>query len=182
MLGEAGLVAYEVSNYATPGEESRPIFPTGRATTISASARERMGELTLDSSLRGGGADEAIQPGALDRVATLAMTRTRIATSTIKSPERWLEAVGREGHGAEVWSEVEPHHEIEERVMMGLRLKGGIDLAAFKKQTGLDLLSHIDLKNTRALCEGRPARGCAGQITGHAQRQACFKSPDGRSA
>ncbi len=70
----------------------------------------------------------------------------RIATQTLKSPERWLENVEKNGHAVEVWQEIDPQTEIEERLMMGLRLRSGINYVQFQIQTGHDLREHINLK------------------------------------
>ncbi|MDX1974619.1 MAG: radical SAM family heme chaperone HemW [Rickettsiales bacterium] len=124
-----GLVAYEVSNYAKPGEESRH---------------------NLTYWL--GGDYVGIGPGAHGRVVENS-DKTRIATQTLKSPERWLEAVEREGHGLEIWQEVPARETIEERVMMGLRLTAGIEHARFAEQTGTALLAVLSPKAYRLATE-----------------------------
>ena len=97
-----GLPAYEVSNYARPGEESRHNLAYWQS-------QEYVG----------------IGPGAHGRVT---LQGVRHATQTLKSPERWLEQVERQEHGIEVCQALNPRQEIEERVMMGLRLIAGIDM------------------------------------------------------
>lgn len=96
IMESAGMPAYEISNHARPGEESRHNLVYWR-----------------------GGDYLGIGPGAHGR---LTGTGGRIATQTVKSPERWLEAVGREGHGIELWEELSPRIAWEERVMMRLRV------------------------------------------------------------
>ncbi len=120
MLAERGLRAYEVSNYATPGQESRHNLAYWQGT-------EYVG----------------IGPGAHGR---LHIEGKRFATTTLKSPERWLEAVTRDGHATELWSEIDRQTEIEERLMMGLRLSTGIRYDSFKNQTGYDLRDYLDPK------------------------------------
>lgn len=123
MLADRGLYAYEVSNYAAYGEESRH-------------------NLTYWQ----GGDYIGIGPGAHGRISL----PSRIATQTLKSPERWLEAVQRQGHGLEVWQEVDRQQEAEERIMMGLRLAEGIGYAQFEQRTGFPLAPYINEKK-RAL-------------------------------
>jgi putative oxygen-independent coproporphyrinogen III oxidase len=118
-----GLVAYEVSNYAKPGEESRHNLAYWQGYDYIGVGPGAHGRITLEGS--------------------------RCATQTLKSPERWLENVEKQGHAVEIWNKVELTQEIEERLMMGLRLKDGIDLAAFKKQTGHDLPHYLNRHKQR---------------------------------
>ena len=69
----AGRPAYEISNHARPGAEAGTIFSTGAMATMPASVPARMG-----GSISNG---------------------ERIATQTERLPERWREAVARNGHG-----------------------------------------------------------------------------------
>jgi putative oxygen-independent coproporphyrinogen III oxidase len=96
-----GLFAYEVSNYARPGSESRHNLAYWQG-------REYAG----------------IGPGAHGRIVPVGGQRT--ATATLKSPERWLEAVERHGHGFEQWEALDAQTDLEERFMMGLRLAEGV--------------------------------------------------------
>lgn len=118
LLQARGLSAYEVSNYAKPGEESRHNLSYWKGDDYIGVGPGAHGRLTLEGK--------------------------RIATQTLKSPERWLENVEKSGHALEVWQEIDPHHEIEERVMMGLRLTSGIEHMRFEQQTGQALHSSIN--------------------------------------
>jgi putative oxygen-independent coproporphyrinogen III oxidase len=71
-LGEAGLAAYEISNYARPGSESRHNLTYWRY-----------------------GDYVGIGPGAHGR---LTLEGRKIATRQHRAPERWLEMVAAEGH------------------------------------------------------------------------------------
>lgn len=117
MLAVRGLIAYEVSNYAKPGEESRHNLSYWKGDDYIG-----------------------IGPGAHGRITP----SHRIATQTIKSPERWLEAVERDGHAVEIWQDIERAQEAEERLMMGLRLREGIGYDAFMAQNGFDLRDYLD--------------------------------------
>lgn len=120
MTGARGLAAYEVSNYAAPGQESRHNMAYWL------------------------GADYiGVGPGAHGR---LTVQGQRLATQTLKSPERWLENVEKNGHAVEVWQEVSREAEIEERVMMGLRLRAGLSYADFLTRAGMELREHINLQ------------------------------------
>jgi oxygen-independent coproporphyrinogen-3 oxidase len=131
-----GLKPYEISNYATPGQESRHNLAYWEGIDYIG-----------------------VGPGAHGRISI----PERHATQTLKSPERWLENTERQGHAVEIWQPVERQQEIEERVMMGLRLTDGIDYAAFKKRAGYELKPHLnqhkhDLYVAEGLLENSPAR------------------------
>ncbi|MBC8021331.1 MAG: coproporphyrinogen III oxidase [Methyloceanibacter sp.] len=98
----AGLPAYEVSNHARPGSESRHNLLYWR------------------------GADYAgIGPGAHSRIGASGTTR---ALAAIKSPERWLAEVEASGHGLEADEVLSAEQAADEYLLMGLRLSEGIDL------------------------------------------------------
>ncbi len=92
IMEAAGLPAYEISNHARPGEESRHNLAYWRGTSYLG-----------------------IGPGAHGRVGNL-------ATRALKSPERWLEAVSQHGHGLEEQEALTPTERMEEKTLMGLRL------------------------------------------------------------
>ena len=103
IMEDHGLPAYEISNHAKPGFESQHNLSYWLG-------REYIG----------------IGPGAHGR---LRVERVRHATNTIKSPERWLEAVQQHGHGLEEWTALTPQEQAEETLMMRLRLTSAIPLA-----------------------------------------------------
>ena len=119
MTGAHGLAAYEVSNYAAPGQESRHNLAYWQGLDYAGAGPGAHGRLTVDG--------------------------VRIATQTLKSPERWLENVERSGHAVEVWQATDKGIEAEERLMMGLRLRSGIDYADIRKHNGLELRDHLDM-------------------------------------
>ncbi len=94
----AGLPAYETSNHARPGAESRHNLTYWRY-----------------------GDYLGIGPGAHGR-------RGGCATQRRKKPENWLAAVARNGHGIELEEPLTPHQRATEALVMGLRLREGVDL------------------------------------------------------
>jgi len=102
MLGEAGMPAYEVSNHARPGQESRHNLTYWR-----------YGEYA------------GIGPGAHGRIQTSAGL---VATRTHRAPEEWLNRVDRDGHGYHPFEVIDERARFEERLMMGLRLSEGVAL------------------------------------------------------
>jgi oxygen-independent coproporphyrinogen-3 oxidase len=107
----AGLPAYEISNHAAPGEESRHNL-----------LYWRYGEYV------------GCGPGAHGR---LRFAGARHATSAERIPERWVEQVERDAHG---WIEavaLTPAEEADERLLMGLRLSEGIARTAVAAEDGV---------------------------------------------
>jgi putative oxygen-independent coproporphyrinogen III oxidase len=109
----AGLPAYEISNHARPGAESRHNL-----------VYWRYGEYA------------GIGPGAHGRIVT---PTGRVATATEKHPETWLDLVERQGHGIIVRDVLSGEEEGDEFLLMGLRLKEGVDPARYTALTGRDL-------------------------------------------
>jgi oxygen-independent coproporphyrinogen-3 oxidase len=101
VLAEAGMQAYEVSNYALPGQESRHNLCDGR-----------------------GLPDAGIGPGAHGRLLNAQGWQ---ATQAIKSPERWLSQIQAAGHGMAEMTALSPEERMQEQLLMGLRLHEGID-------------------------------------------------------
>jgi putative oxygen-independent coproporphyrinogen III oxidase len=171
MLADSGLRAYEVSNYAVPGEESRHNLTYWQGGDYIGIGPGAHGRITMkqeapsaDGGSRQRGAYAAAplpvqqdRQGALNSNIVRSADRDlppdrdllRIATQTLKSPERWLEAVQRQGHGLEIWQEIEKQQEAEERIMMGLRLAGGIGYDEFTRRTGFPLAPYINDKKRK---------------------------------
>ena len=134
LMGKAGMPAYEISNHARPGAESRHNL-----------IYWRYGEYV------------GIGPGAHGRVAA---AKGRRAQSTEQHPEMWLTCVETEGHGLVEDESLSIEEQGDEFLLMGLRLTEGIDPGRFYALTGkalapsrvADLISHGLVEYTR---EGR---------------------------
>ena len=74
-----------------------------------------------------------IGPGAHGRLATPA---GRVATATERHPEAWLAAVERAGHGLVEDAPLTVEEAGDELLLMGLRLREGIDPARYRALTG----------------------------------------------
>jgi oxygen-independent coproporphyrinogen-3 oxidase len=98
----AGLPAYEVSNHARPGFESRHNLLYWRGHDYAG-----------------------VGPGAHSRVTT---GETKRALSAIKSPEVWLKQVEASAHGFASEEILSAAEAADEYLLMGLRLSEGIDL------------------------------------------------------
>ncbi|WP_138466261.1 radical SAM family heme chaperone HemW [Poseidonocella sp. HB161398] len=103
ICGEAGLPAYEVSNHARPGSESRHNTIYWR-----------------------GGDWVGIGPGAHGRIGT---TSGRLATETELNPGLWMQRVRGQGSGETARALLSPTETAEEYLMMSLRLAEGTDMS-----------------------------------------------------
>jgi oxygen-independent coproporphyrinogen-3 oxidase len=102
MTEARGLLAYEISNHATRGEESRHNL-----------LYWRYGEYA------------GVGPGAHGRVL---QGGSRLATVVERNPEAWCDLTERQGHGFIEQTALTRSEEADEMLLMGLRLREGVDL------------------------------------------------------
>ncbi|MGQ0661388.1 radical SAM family heme chaperone HemW [Sphingosinicella sp.] len=123
MTSAAGLPAYEISNHARPGQESRHNLTYWRY-----------------------GAYAGVGPGAHGR-------RGGLATLRHKKPENWLIALARNGHGIAEETPVATPARGTEALLMGLRLHEGIDLDRIAALAGREAVDRakVDGLVTRGL-------------------------------
>jgi putative oxygen-independent coproporphyrinogen III oxidase len=106
----AGLPAYEISNHARAGQESRHNL-----------IYWRYGDYV------------GVGPGAHGRTN---LGGQRTATAAIKLPERWRDMVSKNGHGFSDMTPVSKNEASREHLLMNLRLAEGLDLAAYEQRWG----------------------------------------------
>ncbi len=109
IMADAGLPAYEISNHARPGQESRHNMAYWRYQDYAGIGPGAHGRITQDSQI--------------------------YATRMHRSPEEWQQRVHTQGHGLAEDNIISTVQQLDERVMMGLRLRDGIALRH---------VSHID--------------------------------------
>ena len=114
MTAAAGLPAYEISNHARVGEESRHNLTYWRY-----------------------GDYVGIGPGAHGR-------RNGIATERHRKPENWLNAVTADGHGIKTELVLTAETRATEALLMGLRLAEGVDLARIAELSGVEEAALVD--------------------------------------
>ena len=107
MTSVAGISAYEISNHAKPGSESRHNLSYWR----------------YDDYI-------GIGPGAHGR-------RLNFATQRHKKPENFLSAVERNAHGISSEDRLDAATRATESLLMGLRLAEGISLSRLSDRTGI---------------------------------------------
>lgn len=115
LCASAGLPLYEISNHARPGEESR----------------HNLQYWTW-------GDYAGVGPGAHGR-------RGGLATTRLRRPETWLDAVIARGEGLDESLPIDRAAAAEEALLMGLRLAEGIDPAYFEARTGVALVDAVDM-------------------------------------
>lgn len=113
-----GLPAYEVSNHARFGEESR----------------HNLTYWTYGDYI-------GIGPGSHGR---LSIEGQLFALSQDRSPEKWLTNVQTNGHATDHQEALTVQMKAEEMIMMGLRLNRGIDLGSFEARIGQKIENFID--------------------------------------
>ncbi|KHK91502.1 radical SAM family heme chaperone HemW [Novosphingobium malaysiense] len=124
MMASAGLPAYEVSNHARPGEESRHNLTYWRYHDYCG-----------------------IGPGAHGR-------RSGVATVRHRKPENWLHAIDALDNGIRETRALDTHEQASEAMLMGLRLREGVDIDGLASRFGLE---------PQALCDARKAQFYEGQ-------------------
>lgn len=115
MTSAAGIPAYEISNHARAGSESRHNLSYWR----------------YDDYI-------GIGPGAHGR-------RLNAATQRYKKPENFLSAVERNIHGISSEDHLDAATRATESLLMGLRLAEGIDLGRLSQRTGIAATDLLDM-------------------------------------
>ncbi len=114
LTNAAGIPAYEISNHAMPGSESRHNLSYWR----------------YDDYI-------GIGPGAHGR-------RLNTATQRHKKPENFLSAVNRNAHGLANEEPLDRSTRATEALLMGLRLAEGISLPRLSRKTGIAANALLD--------------------------------------
>ena len=123
MTAAAGLPAYEISNHARPGQESRHNLTYWRYLPYAG-----------------------IGPGAHGR-------RGHQATQRHRKPENWMKAVARNGHGIVEEQPIAPAERGVEGLLMGLRLAEGVDLERIAALAGRTVGELVDEAAVARLAE-----------------------------
>lgn len=116
MTASAGLPAYEISNHAAPGHESRHNLAYWRYQDYAG-----------------------VGPGAHGR-------RGGMATMRHKKPENFLSAVARNNHGLKSEDALDRETQAMEALLMGLRLGEGVDISALSARFSIDSGDLLDWK------------------------------------
>lgn len=113
MTGQAGYPAYEVSNHAMVGQESRHNLIYWRYYDYAG-----------------------IGPGAHGR---LTQGKLKFATRGHRAPEIWLNMVEKNGHGMHPFEPVDQLARYQEALMMGMRLSEGLPISRLIEAYGASI-------------------------------------------
>jgi oxygen-independent coproporphyrinogen-3 oxidase len=135
---KAGLPAYEVSNHAKIGQESRHNLIYWRSGNWAGIGPGAHGRLTLDG--------------------------VRRETVCVKSPGMWIAQVESGALDLDMGSALGTSDILEERVLMGLRMVEGIEMSAdwmtdkMNKINELSVIGHLEMAKNRLTvsAQGRP--------------------------
>jgi putative oxygen-independent coproporphyrinogen III oxidase len=120
VCAQQGLPSYEISNHARPGAECRHNLVYWRGDEYAG-----------------------VGPGAHGRID---IDGVRHATATERRPEAWLMRVEQLGHGVVTDDALNGEERADEYLLMGLRLREGIDPARYRALAGRTLdQGRIDL-------------------------------------
>jgi oxygen-independent coproporphyrinogen-3 oxidase len=139
MTSAAGLPAYEISNHAAPGAESRHNLTYWRY-------RDYAG----------------VGPGAHGR-------RLGARTVRHKKPENYLSALARNGHSVVEEARLSAREAADEALVMGLRLSEGIEVDSLERRFGVPIVDPTAVKRLEASghlisCDGRIAATSNGRL------------------
>ena len=134
LTASAGLPAYEISNHARPGEESRHNLAYWRY-------RPYLG----------------IGPGAHGR-------RGGTATQRHRKPENWLSALERNGHGLCEETALSVEEQSTEALLMGLRLSEGVEMEAVESRLDLAAVGRLEGHGLVKRADGRLVVAPAGRL------------------
>ncbi len=134
MTADAGLPAYEISNHARPGEESRHNLVYWRY-------RPYLG----------------VGPGAHGR-------RGGAATQRHRKPENWLAALERNGHGVSEETVLSGEEQATEALLMGLRLSEGVEIEAVESRLDIGAVERLQGHGLLARKGGRLVVRPAGRL------------------
>ncbi len=118
IMADFGLPAYEISNYARAGFESKHNLTYWKY-------RDYLG----------------VGPGSHSRIS---LNGKKNAIMMTNNPEKWLNLVGQKQNGIQIQNILTSGELLEEVLMMGLRIKDGVSLVDFRTNTGQNLLDSLN--------------------------------------
>ncbi len=126
VLQEKGLPAYEISNHARVGQESRHNLAYWRYDDYVGIGPGAHGRLTLP-------------------------TGEKVATRAHRAPDVWLSKVEKAGDGAYPFETLSHENRLVETVMMGMRLREGVPFSRLEREGGEIWRTFLDFEKITAL-------------------------------
>lgn len=125
IMAARGMPAYEISNHAVSGQESRHNLAYWRYQDYVGAGPGAHGRLTINGK--------------------------KIATRAHRAPEEWMKRVQENGHGAHPFEDIPAEKRATEALMMGLRLTEGIPIARLESEGAAPLLEILNIKKLSEL-------------------------------
>ncbi|MCB9989482.1 MAG: coproporphyrinogen III oxidase [Rhodospirillales bacterium] len=125
VLNIAGLPAYEISNHARAGQESRHNLVYWRYQDYVGVGPGAHGRLTIDG--------------------------VKQATRTHRAPEEWLRRVDKDGHGGHPFETLDAQARVSEALLMGMRLSEGVPFSRIEDEGGEDWQAFVAPAKVKAL-------------------------------
>ncbi|NDE90034.1 MAG: coproporphyrinogen III oxidase [Alphaproteobacteria bacterium] len=141
MLADAGLPAYEVSNHARPGQESRHNLSYWHYDEYIGIGPGAHGRVRVESRESSDKEENSSTSSLTSHHSPL------IATATQRPPEMWLNTVEAKQVGLETHNELSLQDQKTEHLMMNMRLFAGIDKAAWQQRYSELLDTFINVTN-----------------------------------
>jgi oxygen-independent coproporphyrinogen-3 oxidase len=149
-LGQAGLGHYEISNYGAPGDESRHNLGYWRGSDYLALGTAAVGALSHPGS-----------PTEATRYRNHPDVRKYVKASASVDPDNvWI--AGGVTHTTE---ELDPLTRLRERIMLGLRLREGLDVEAAANALGLEAWTDDRERATKKLVARNRLLRAGGRLT-----------------
>lgn len=120
IMNARGLPAYEISNHAAEGQESRHNLTYWRYQDYLGIGPGAHGRITL---------------GPNDQEKTAPKYATKYATRDHRAPEIWLKKIDDYEVGLQEFTAIDPRTQFDEFLMMGLRLREGISVDELNHRT-----------------------------------------------
>ncbi len=132
-MTQAGMPAYEISNHARLGQESRHNLIYWRSHDYGALGPGAHGRLCLKQDHH----QNLLSP--------------RYALKNFRTPEKWLQTVKEQGYGLEEQIKITQEEHLTEFLMMGLRLREGVAIGDMESITGKPLADSLSLSKIEHL-------------------------------
>jgi putative oxygen-independent coproporphyrinogen III oxidase len=129
VLEAAGMPAYEISNHAVPGGESRHNLTYWRYGDYAGIGPGAHGRITLDDG-------------------------SHVATQRLRSPDAWLARVEARGEGMDACEPLDRDTRLTEAVLMGLRLSEGLPESRLRDIAGQGFADVFEASRLAALIDG----------------------------
>jgi oxygen-independent coproporphyrinogen-3 oxidase len=159
--GEHGLEQYEISSYAARGQACQHNLHYWRYHDYMGVGAGAHGRLSLDSSqlkeLRGLRSSAAralpLATYLCNSSGASGIDGIKTATAQARLPETWLSLVQTQGHGTATFTPLAVETQVEELIILGLRVHTGISHATFARVAGKTMQAYFSAETLEKLTQ-----------------------------